>query len=663
MTRIDAVQHRLQQASDLAAVLDAAYEAFEGMLSVIHPVQDPASGLFAALVMAAASAANGRNALALAPSLPGHPLLAVPAEQRPWSGEPPERVAEVVAGLSHLVAERLAQAAACAAGHRRPGRLQARRPKRPGHLRTAQQQAMTARPAFGDFLTAARDHASVAAARHQTDRGGEQRSGSYRQPAARDHRHGPLPAGHRRGAGRHAVPRQPAADRMGPRPPHRAGRAHPRRPAPAATHRGHASTGRDRPQRACPPTRCGGGSADRRAGPAAHPPGPRSARRPAVPVRMGPGRLFPAGRAGAAGRTGLARPPDRRPLHRPCPVLPGPRTPPTRERGLRGACGWLQVLSTSVQAAQRTDPVSADDRDLLLAIPLNAPLPRPILDGSEPVASLYDAVITSAERARHAAWVTGTQPAWSPHLTADSLRQVAATSTVTSHHCEILLRSLAARTAGSDTAGLSARLLRAADAAGRARTGWLHVARALNQVDTDTMRHLAPTAGEAGDLALCTGRLAYADAAWTLSSGPGHQPRPPHELAPHPGDVPLALAAAHHACDAVTSLAYAQRERIRTAASAGRLLVPTRSLPDTMDIPRPFAPALPGHVHALLRLCQDTAEAAAEASAQAGEAAAAIRAPSHLLTAARAAAHAGRDASTSPPHPAAPEPAVAGQPS
>jgi len=135
-----------------------------------------------------------------------------------------------------------------------------------------------------------------------------------------------------------------------------------------------------------------------------------------------------------------------------------------------------------------------------------------------------------------------------------------------------------------------------------------------------------------------------------LSSGPSHQPRPPHDLAPDPGDVPLALAAAHHACDAVTSLAYAQRERIRTAASAGRLLVPTRSLPATMDIPRPFAPALPDHVYALLRLCQGTAESAAEAATQAGEAAAAARAPSHLLTAARAAAHAGRDPSTSPQH-------------
>jgi hypothetical protein len=145
---------------------------------------------------------------------------------------------------------------------------------------------------------------------------------------------------------------------------------------------------------------------------------------------------------------------------------------------LRAACKWLQVLSGSVQAAHRAYPVSAADRDLLLAIPVNAPLPRPILDGSEPVTALYGAVITSAERARNAAWVTGSQPAWSPNLTADSLRYVAATSTVTSHHCEILLRSLAARTTDSGTAGLSASLFRAADAAGRARGGWLQLARA-----------------------------------------------------------------------------------------------------------------------------------------------------------------------------------------
>ena len=111
MNRINAAQRRLQQASDLAAILDAAYQAFEEMLSVIHPAQDPASGWFAAYVMAAASAANGRNALALAPSLPRRPLLAMPAEPGPGPGERPEQVAEAVAGLSDLVAGRLASAA------------------------------------------------------------------------------------------------------------------------------------------------------------------------------------------------------------------------------------------------------------------------------------------------------------------------------------------------------------------------------------------------------------------------------------------------------------------------------------------------------------------------------------------------------------------------
>ena len=520
---------------------------------------------------------------------------------------------------------------------------------------------MTARPAFGDFLTAARDHVSAAVAGHQADRSGEHVQevtdsllhvitvmGRYLQDIAA------VPGGMQSRASPPLTAwgqaRLTARDALGHAARHLRQRTRGRR-APGVAARSELARQLDAAAMALTAGRDllhTHLANDAR--------GARQFRSEWGLVVCSP----PAERALLAELAWLAHQ-----IAGPCTdVALAARSPDTADarRALRAACGWLQAFSGSVQAAHRVAPVSATDRDLLLAIPLNAPLPRPILDGSEPVTALYDAVITSAERARHAAWVTGSQPAWSPHLTADSLRHVAATSTVTSHHCEILLRSLADRTAGSGTAGLSASLLRAADAAGRARDSWLHLARALNQVDTDTMRHLAPAAGEAGDLALCTGRLAYADPAWTLSSGPGHQPRSPQDLAPHPGDVPLALAAAHHACDALTSQAYAQRERIRTAASAGRLLVPTRSLPDTMDVPRPFAPALPNHVHALLRLCQDTAEAAAEASDRAGEAAAAARAPSRLLTAARAAARAVHDASMSPQRPAAPEPAVTGHP-
>jgi hypothetical protein len=55
MTRICTAHQRLWQASGVAAVLAAAYEAFEQMLAVIHPVQDPASGLFVVFAMAASS--------------------------------------------------------------------------------------------------------------------------------------------------------------------------------------------------------------------------------------------------------------------------------------------------------------------------------------------------------------------------------------------------------------------------------------------------------------------------------------------------------------------------------------------------------------------------------------------------------------------------------
>ena len=64
MTPISAAHDRLQRAGDLAAVLDAAYAAFEGLVAVLHAVQDSCSGLFAAAVMAVASAAGGRRAAA-----------------------------------------------------------------------------------------------------------------------------------------------------------------------------------------------------------------------------------------------------------------------------------------------------------------------------------------------------------------------------------------------------------------------------------------------------------------------------------------------------------------------------------------------------------------------------------------------------------------------
>ena len=75
------------------------------------------------------------------------------------------------------------------------------------------------------------------------------------------------------------------------------------------------------------------------------------------------------------------------------------------------------------------------------------------------------------------------------------------------------------------------------------------------------------------------------------------------------------MAAVHHACDTLTSLGYAEREQIRAAGAAQRILVTTRSLPGTMDIPRPFAPALPDRIESLVSACEQTGRSAEQATA------------------------------------------------
>jgi len=106
-------RERLQHAAALTAVLDAAYDAFEQMLLAIRFHENPTSGLFATFIMAAASAADGRDAVAFAPSLPPRPGTQAPGDGEP-AEENAEAIAESVAVLSRLLAVRLAQAGASA---------------------------------------------------------------------------------------------------------------------------------------------------------------------------------------------------------------------------------------------------------------------------------------------------------------------------------------------------------------------------------------------------------------------------------------------------------------------------------------------------------------------------------------------------------------------
>ena len=116
MTRLATARGHLAQAEGLTATLDAAHDAFEDMLAVIRAHEDPDDGLFIPLVMAAASAADGRNTLAFAPSLPPHRLHPPAAGEERSAASPAPEIARQLAALGEMLATKLTEAAQSAQG-------------------------------------------------------------------------------------------------------------------------------------------------------------------------------------------------------------------------------------------------------------------------------------------------------------------------------------------------------------------------------------------------------------------------------------------------------------------------------------------------------------------------------------------------------------------
>ena len=112
-------------AEDLPALLGAAYCAFECALQALRGAEDHAGPLLPALVLAAAQAADGRDAVAAAGSFPV-PGTALGGDVTPV---PAAEVADQVAGLSLTLAGRLRDAvtagggSACAAAAACAGRM------------------------------------------------------------------------------------------------------------------------------------------------------------------------------------------------------------------------------------------------------------------------------------------------------------------------------------------------------------------------------------------------------------------------------------------------------------------------------------------------------------------------------------------------------------
>jgi hypothetical protein len=115
MALLITARERLQQARSLASVLDAACDAFEDILAVIGKYEETttSTGMAMAFLLVATQAANGRDAVLFAPSLPPRGLRPRQAPGRPEQAGAGD-IRDAVASLSLLLASRLADTAATA---------------------------------------------------------------------------------------------------------------------------------------------------------------------------------------------------------------------------------------------------------------------------------------------------------------------------------------------------------------------------------------------------------------------------------------------------------------------------------------------------------------------------------------------------------------------
>ena len=121
MTSISWQAQRVRAGADLPDVLESAWRAFECMLDEAEAHEDPATPLFPAFVLAATAAANGRDAVLRAPSLPWPPRDTphsggqADGRQVGGPGERAQEAARALASLSQTLISRLETAAGSAA--------------------------------------------------------------------------------------------------------------------------------------------------------------------------------------------------------------------------------------------------------------------------------------------------------------------------------------------------------------------------------------------------------------------------------------------------------------------------------------------------------------------------------------------------------------------
>ena len=306
---------------------------------------------------------------------------------------------------------------------------------------------------------------------------------------------------------------------------------------------------------------------------------------------------------------------------------------------LATASQWLQAAGAATRPALHADPVRPGDAELLRAIPAAmVPQRRRPAPAGESVGELCDGITSSASRLRAAIRDSADGARWSPGVTSGGWQWMAQAAAVTSHLSEMALRALATR-AGRLPGPLvsEVQLDDAADFMAGMRAAWHQVDRMWDAMITESRMLPTQAMTDASDLVLRMGRLVWDDPHWTPARSRRAPQRDPAALAPGTGAVVTVVAAVHQSVDALARVAQAERDAVKAAGHAGRLYVPTRSLPDGYDIPRPFATAPIPRCQVLDEAYHVALEASVQAARALDELSITAGAPSNALALARAA--------------------------
>jgi hypothetical protein len=294
-------------------------------------------------------------------------------------------------------------------------------------------------------------------------------------------------------------------------------------------------------------------------------------------------------------------------------AAPHERLPERARVAVSTGCRWLWVAEAATRVV-RHDVSAVAGHTLLRAIPVNLPPPRHSPRGGELVPELCTGTVTSAERLRHLAHIMATR-ARPPHSAlAVSWQRTAQAAAITGHCSELILRQLTKADARPSVAAAETAITQAAQATSRSWQAWRTAAHAWDTFTTSPGTTLTPVAAEIGDLALWIGRLAHTDPAWTPARNHASPTRSGAAFADKGHTIAAVVTALHHASDALTHIAAHDRERVRSAAAADDLYVPTRLLPAEDDVPYRYVPARPAIIDELLTTYDAVAKAANRAA-------------------------------------------------